>query len=669
MSTFPVNVSLVGIATSSSVPTPTLREMGPCTCNILPMFCDAGCGCDPDCSTEQVALFSSFLPDGPVVANLTSCVDPDLVRVNKRGDLTANLLGNLMCVTRDNYPTQGRFLDTPDTFTEAQLNDVRTNFGAFSFAPTDSSTTTTTTSTSTTTTTTASAYTSNARIPRALRTADGSGGYTITPAVPAFLPLPTGDLQGACSPLSPAGFMSEAPSRACQRASLTPATACSATGVFAPAVALSGLALARTPGAVHSDAASWAPIVIASVFTVTASTNTFTQVYDISTVVTAGQTLEEVTPYTFAAPVWDAANCRCDGALLAATYSVSYTAAGAISSVNVTAVTGPATGTVSATTSGGCALPFNYAQSWGLVSPLAGSFQATAGVAQLPTGLVVVPARSGVPGYLAGSAVLAGVVVDVTDPTAADPTAVVGQAVARAVGGLTTISFNSDRQCVATAATPSLLAFTAPVSVGVDTAAQCTVPLTLAALETLCTDADGLRAYMEPTQTRVGVWGNASAENLYDWRELQTAAWPSATPGTWDPLTATCSNLVTSVQVEFITADYGSQLNPQRAIVSARVTYARGAVTFAQAAATDLEPVPVFASVAWLHWPWGGIKEVVPSSPPVLPTLPTDFLYPFYMSDADNAAVAVTAAKGPVATALALTMATVLAVALFAVAG
>jgi hypothetical protein len=631
LQTFPITVSLVGQSTEASVPTPTLREMGPCTCNLNAGLCDASCGCDPDCTAADIALFASFLPDGPVTQNLTSCVDPDLVRVNKRGDLTANLLGNLMCVTKENYPTKGTFLTTPTAFTATQLNDVRGMYDGATFPSALAASTATSSSTSTSSST---AYSTGASIPRALKTDDGAGGFTLSYTSPAYLSVPSTDMQGACSDASPARFLADSASASCLRSSrdVVPAVACAAGGSFAPSTVLTSMAVGATPGATLADTTGWVSVLIADVYTADAATGTFTHTYDIATAVAAGQQLEEVTPYAFAAPVWDAATCTCTGALLSASYSVAYSSAGAITRVNATAVVGTVTAVLP------CAAgPVSFRQSWGAVFPAAGTFQATAAVAHLDSGLVTAFTRSGNPGYLQGAPVLAGSLVDVTDPTAADPTAVVGTAIARSVGGLSALVFDAAGECHPTSDPISMLRFTRAAAVGASSAYDCAVPLTRAQLETLCTDAAGLQQYLLPTQTHVGVWGNASAENLFDWLAITTESFPTTT-GTWIDETSTCANLVTTLNIEIITADYGSKYNPQRAVVSARASYARQAVQFTQATATATQRVSVGATVSFLHWPWSGIKEVVPSSPPVLPSLPADFLYPFYMPSNSAAA-------------------------------
>lgn len=53
-------------------------------------------------SVTERNRFSASLPEGPVSQSVLTCVDPDLVTINKRGALTVSLVNNMLCVAEDN---------------------------------------------------------------------------------------------------------------------------------------------------------------------------------------------------------------------------------------------------------------------------------------------------------------------------------------------------------------------------------------------------------------------------------------------------------------------------------------------------------------------------------------------------------------------------------------
>lgn len=115
---------------------------------------------------------------------------------------------------------------------------------------------------------------------------------------------------------------------------------------------------------------------------------------------------------------------------------------------------------------------------------------------------------------------------------------------------------------------------------------------------------------VDPAQpTVVGIWGNSDALNINDWIEVQLArpgrrgsaslATLSSSPLTfpplsspqivmdsnttemvWDQGTATCTNVITGMKMEFLTSVVGASHNPQSQITYARISFVRATWTF-----------------------------------------------------------------------------------------
>ncbi len=87
----------------------------PCQCNLTVARCDANCFCDTECTSAQRARFSGVAAAGRPSVDVFMCVDPSLVSVNDRGEVTSAIVDNLLCITKHNNPSQGDFFDDPGT--------------------------------------------------------------------------------------------------------------------------------------------------------------------------------------------------------------------------------------------------------------------------------------------------------------------------------------------------------------------------------------------------------------------------------------------------------------------------------------------------------------------------------------------------------------------------
>ena len=658
-STFPVNADYV-VTTGPTIATTSLSgtELGPCICDLTFATCDWNCNCDPDCTTAEKAAFTYTLTEGPSRDNITRCVDPAVVTVNKRGDITVDVFTNLVCVTKDNSPSKGFYLDTPTSFTSAELDAIKqqstsiastfttaavktpsptkyaiashNKHGQMTASISASGVTTLSTSSSTSTTppassdasisplaTTTVTYQTGGTIPRA------TGTTTLTSAVPAFLPLPASDLVGLCSDQAPAyAFTTQKSTCTFSTRTVDGATACAASGLLDAARLFKDAWVANVPGALIDDITQWRSIVVARVDNTISgvTTNTFSLTGGVS--------------YTFPAPVWDATTCTCTGALVGADYTIASTA-GAIDGVYVSLQTA----TVTTTSTGGVCDAVTFQQEFN-ANTVATSLVSSAGVVtSAPTqadpevpvlvaadNSVVVNQKSGNPGYLTGFPVLAGSKTTLTNTAGASVSAVL-----RTAAGLTALVFDSQRTCLPVATTASESSFTNTVAVSRSARYSCQIALTAAELETLCTSSTGLQQYLTPSATLLGKWGNSTVHNVDDWVTVENEAFPSTVTGTWAASTRTCSNLVTGLHWDIFTADYGAITNRQRAIVGAKTSWTRGSWVHSGAASKTFS---VTVTVDHHHYPDGGVVEVSPRGPPVLPSLPEDFLYPFTLNNA-----------------------------------
>eukprot|EP00727_Mastigamoeba_balamuthi_P014510 m51a1_g9684 putative tectonic family member 1 precursor (560) ;mRNA; r:1303357-1306067 len=133
----------------------------------------------------------------------------------------------------------------------------------------------------------------------------------------------------------------------------------------------------------------------------------------------------------------------------------------------------------------------------------------------------------------------------------------------------------------------------------------------------------------------VGAWGNASVSSTSDWTAVTVAAEPSA-----DGACASGS-VVTGVTYRAVYVRQGSEFNPQMRVVAFVVSYTSESVQkLMECGAECTSPrVVEFRAVAkYDEYPDGGLaREYVPKSPPGVPRLPDDILYPFKLGSAATA--------------------------------
>jgi|AntAceMinimDraft_1070359.scaffolds.fasta_scaffold03851_3 tectonic-1/3 len=287
--------------------------------------------------------------------------------------------------------------------------------------------------------------------------------------------------------------------------------------------------------------------------------------------------------------------------------------------------------------------------------------------------------RSGAPGYQVGAPLLAGVTL--RDPTVGSSKTAVDQL----VGGLPVPAAGSDGRCGVNNKSP--------VRFGMSQSTGCAVPLTLTGLEAFCkgTGTFTVNAFMYalgggenpafaaamadndapastpplPAQlmdgllyapataglthagktTVVAGWADASRLNLADWTscaaadaaDCATVAPALAAPAVsmvWTAATRTCDNVPVGVGVEVLTARVGTRDNPQARVARVATSWRFASWTYADPFAPGdvRQDFMLESTVRFVEVDQAAAQGVTPQPPPVFPSLPADFFYPFLSS-------------------------------------
>ncbi len=607
------------------------------------------------CSSDERSRFHALgtcLPEGPVNRSLTNCVDvaslaaSGLVYLNPKARMSlagTPAVDSVLCVSLDNSPILGRFLEDPGTLSPAVLSDPtvarkysyrQAGVGAAAAAAASPSSA-------------AAFFDVGARIPAALVT--GPGALRAAYGGSWALPLPGAD--GACTVAgagSYARFREPVQTQTCTLARPLSADTCEA---LSAARLVTSLVLGRAPNVSPTSpgAARWAPVALGLVTRVDPTTGATSPGF-------AGDLNSS----------WVPAACACAGAVVGVSYRVTYDPA---TNTIVSAVADVATSVLSQ--------PLATCGASPLAAPV------TVSVAFLPStpqGSSARYERSGQPGYFLGAPVLAGVLVAESgaNPLAGAPAASDRVAIQRSappglqsafadkdagtgfeLAGLTLRGPAVDGSCVPYSATAGLDRAT-PLAVrfGEDVSATCALRLDAAALAALCATPAALPAYLglgyvnttrggAPVRaSHVGVLGNSDPWKAWQWTRVDAAS-PQAS-ASWDPVRQTCTGLVSGVDVEFLTASVGSAGNPQRKIVASRLAYVTDTWAYAREdvrAAGSPQTFQLRTTVTFTEYKTADPTVFAPA-PPVIPKIPSDLWYPFQTADDTAASPFMTSGAG-----------------------
>eukprot|EP00600_Ochromonadales_sp_CCMP1393_P013967 CAMPEP_0175006020 /NCGR_PEP_ID=MMETSP0005-20121125/5631_1 /TAXON_ID=420556 /ORGANISM="Ochromonas sp., Strain CCMP1393" /LENGTH=591 /DNA_ID=CAMNT_0016261319 /DNA_START=427 /DNA_END=2199 /DNA_ORIENTATION=+ len=188
------------------------------------------------------------------------------------------------------------------------------------------------------------------------------------------------------------------------------------------------------------------------------------------------------------------------------------------------------------------------------------------------------------------------------------------------------------------------------VKFGYDLLSGCTVQLTreellhmcCAGAGAACSDVAGV-AYSSPysdastgipymlnfVQRYVGNYGDASPLDTTKWTQIDYSV-PSDTR-TWSDATATCANMFSGLDIEFLVAFQGSRSNPQNKIISSKaaITTTDWVMNVPVDDMVSTQSFPVTVTVSFVFQDENDIRGYVAPAPPVLFKVPYDVFAPF----------------------------------------
>ena len=500
-------------------------DLGPCTCDVTANVCDTdpvtstACCCDPSCPDSSSAYFNAsglVCAPSPVLSSRESrlCVNRDKVRASN--GLDATWFGDLLCVTTDNYPSDGFYYPPPPSplspaATSATLSAATSP--SFAAAPSTSSATAATT------------YLIGSSIL-------ASSTSTPSPPSPLSVPSPMG-VAGSCSLSSSSAGFSYLPStpvqtRSCE-VTLTPGDNNGCAGVGDAAALYGSLGVLPSPSA-STDPSSHVPITRTPV----CYSGTDRASRTVVTCPGSGGLADLASGY-------DAATGRCLNVVTDVEVSVVYRTDNVITGAAVTlgvALVGGSGGNTSFTTS--------------VVSKLS----------LAPIDLVPV-VRSGNPGYLAGKPVLGGIF-------AAD-----GLSLTRA--DLTVSGGDGRGTCLTPGAGGGAGSGSHPwIGYGADALVSCWIEVTDAALTDCAALQSSILASLLPGQSvnAVAAWGNSDPATVGDWTSI---VMPASTPVPAQGA-GSCANIVVGLEYGFVSVPGGAANNPQDKLIGAQMEYVVGSV-------------------------------------------------------------------------------------------
>ncbi|KAH6598401.1 hypothetical protein BASA61_002871 [Batrachochytrium salamandrivorans] len=568
------------------------RDIGTCECDISPEACDANCCCDTDCNTsDQLGYFTGCASPPSAVArqSLPFC-SQYLTAINWKSKVGASVYrssGGALCVVFVNSAVTGHFFQDPGRF----VQDATFN-SQFALAAYPASLT---------------AYDQDRSYlgTQAYRLGDPIQVFFPTVASNGFMSLPIASSGSLCNDNTPAQFMVSR-SESCSRVIANVSAACSAGSVFHSAYYTTGFQIAVDP----SSSGTY----------ISPTTNSITCTDAVTGLRIACASASNTPLLT---------SSLCSQMVTQVTYTFIYT------TTPGTQVTGLLIDIVlgSYTIGVGVTIQQTY------ITKFATS------IASAQTSKLV---RSGTPGYQIGSPVLAGTSIQSGTSTAITYTPDVQFGLTLPIEVSPSRSGGSV-QCPST----SDYVHRAAVTFGETSVYGCTLRIDRATLNSGCAGLR-LRVYTLQTLTaaaitHVGMFGNASVNNIYDWIPVINNL-PAVLTGSVPvaDTTGTCSSLLTDFGIQVLYTHYGATDHPQRAIVGVRYTYTAGkfqwrcltpqdcvdptvygAPAVAGGVSNSLQAFRIRSSVSFVRVSGVGTALFSPPAPRIAAQLPSDIWYPF----------------------------------------
>ena len=389
--------------------------------------------------------------------------------------------------------------------------------------------------------------------------------------------LPSADFGGSCDGETSIKFLEDVRESKCQIHTSNFETACAANGALDVTTYISNIWVSKQSNGTTlppSDDSEWSNVIYR--LAKNPSSSTFVTQVASSGTVNTGLTTPWYSSYTGI----------CYNAVQEVQYDVEYDAStGLVTSINASATVGDVTGAgrVSVDASFGVSF-YKYG-------------------ATLATGAV----KSGVPGYVPGSMLLAGYTSTYGSQSA----------ISQSVTGATVVTPGLNGACSTTEKTPILFK--------TDMKVQCTVSLTESELQTYC-ETGNIPSFLSLNYTEIGKFGGSSLYYTGNWT---TITYSGSTPtATWDAATRTCSSLVYGLKYTILHGAFGQAEVAQDGISGVQVSFlteswqypstATGSVSFTH------EVIVEYVDIG------NSLSERYPEFAPVIRGVPDDIFHPFY---------------------------------------
>ncbi|KAJ3038145.1 Tectonic-1 [Rhizophlyctis rosea] len=253
--------------------------------------------------------------------------------------------------------------------------------------------------------------------------------------------------------------------------------------------------------------------------------------------------------------------------------------------------------------------------------------------------------RSGNPGYVLSSPILAGTLTTNTTTPSTTPLYAISYIPNPAYGltlpqDIILPSTTPRPECPPASSPPTNQV---PLTFGEDTLTGCTVWYALSDINGNC-DAIRTRVYdvqMKGVKgiTHIGKFGNASWDSIEDWVQV---VWGGGGMGVGSVLGQpsppnTCTNILTHISITILTTPVGSLTSPNPTIIAVLITPHLGSFSYPCAnpslctgttAGSTPHPFRISASVEFVEYKVGAEMKV-PVPPRLIPPVPDDVFYPF----------------------------------------
>ncbi|KAK5664635.1 hypothetical protein QVD99_008186 [Batrachochytrium dendrobatidis] len=585
----PVAIDFTNVVTSQPL-TNWNRDIGGCSCDLSVGKCDANCCCDLDCSLADQQMYFTGCAAPPLSQSHSSLpfCSQYLSAVNWQSQLGASVYrssGGALCVVFANSAATGRFFKYTGQYTQDAA--FSSQFALASYPASLPS------------------YDIDLSYLSVQSYRFGDPVQLFFPAVglKGAMPLPTSSPDSICNDASPAQFMVSR-SGSCQRIISNVTMTCTAGSIFHLAYYTNGFQLVTDPSA---NAATVAPTI-----------NSVTCIDAIT-----GLRMPCPTPAT----VPTISGSICSQMVVQVTYTFIYSTLpnAHFTDLLIDVVLG------SYTINSGTAIKQTF------ITNFAPSIQ------YARTSNVI---KSGTPGYRIGSPILAGLLTQ--------------------SGTASAISYTPDIQFGITLPTdvpsqvpggrsqcPTITDYArrVPITFGETSVYGCTLQFNRTAINSNCA---AIRSQVFTLQTltagalsHVGMFGNASVENIFDWVPIINTV-PTALTGTQSitDTVGTCSSILTGFDIQVLYTHLGVLTNPQRAIVGVRYSYTSGKfqwrcitptdcvdpATYGAASSgvgTSTQTFRIRSSVSFVKVDSVGTALFSPPAPRLFTQLPNDIWYPF----------------------------------------